>query len=251
MKNLIIICLFFLPCLVVGQVNQKDSKGRKQGVWNKAYPKSKVLEYQGQFKDDKPVGTFTYYYSNSKKKAVIVHEEGTGRSVATFYHETGGVMSKGIYRNLKKDSIWLNYTPSGRLSSSETYKNDLLDGKVILYYLPEDVSDRSLTVSSVCMYVKGLREGECVEYFLNGGVKVKGAYKNDKKSGVWESYHANGQKMNLIRYKDGIQHGWCYAYNTAGKEIAKLYFYYGKKLEGAELTEKMAQLKALGIDPNQ
>jgi antitoxin component YwqK of YwqJK toxin-antitoxin module len=86
---------------------------------------------------------------------------------------------------------------------------------------------------------------------LNGGIKVKGSYKNDKKNGIWESYHANGQKMNLIRYKDGIQHGWCYAYSAAGKEIAKQYFYYGKKLEGAELTEKMAQFKALGIDPNQ
>ena len=251
MKNLIVVCLFFLPGLILGQVNQKDSKGRKQGVWNKAYPKSKVLEYQGQFKDDKPVGTFTYFYSNSKKKAVIVHEEGTGRSVATFYHETGGVMSKGIYRNLKKDSIWLNYTPSGRLSSSETYKNDLLDGKLIMYYLPEDISDKSLTIALTCMYSKGMREGESIEYFLNGAIKVKGSYRNNKQNGIWESYHANGQKMNLIRYKDGAQHGWCFAYSTAGKEIAKQYYYYGRILEGAELTEKMAQLKALGIDPNQ
>ncbi len=251
MKNVIIMCLVLLPGLLFGQVNQKDAKGRKQGPWSKTYPRSKALEYQGQFKDDKPVGTFTYYYLNSKKKAIVVHEEGTGRSIATFYHETGGLMSKGIYRNLKKDSIWLNYTPSGRLSSSETYKNDLLDGKLILYYLPEDVNDKSLTVSSVCMYAKGLREGESLEYFFNGAIKAKGMFKNNKKNGIWETYHANGQKMNLLRYKDGAQHGWCSAYSAAGKETAKQYYYYGRLLEGKELTEKMAQFKALGIDPNQ
>ena len=251
MKNVLLLCLIFSPILLFGQINQKDAKGRKQGVWSKTYPRSKAVEYTGQFKDDKPVGTFTYYYISSKKKAEITHDAATGRSVATFYHETGGVMSKGIYRNLKKDSIWLNYTPSGRLSTSETYKNDVLDGKLIMYYLPEDASDRSLIVSATYMYSKGLRDGECVEYFLNGTVKMKGAYKSDKKNGVWETYHANGQKMNLLRYKDGAQHGWSYAYNTAGKEIAKQYYYYGRILEGKELTEKMAQFKALGIDPNQ
>ena len=251
MKNVLLLCLIFFSGLLFGQINQKDAKGRKQGVWSKTYPRSKAIEYTGQFKDDKPVGIFNYYYLSSKKKAIIVHEEGTGRSVATFYHETGGVMSKGIYRNLKKDSVWLNYTPSGRLSSSETYKNDLLDGKLILYYLPEDISDKSLIVSSTCMYIKGLREGECLEYFINGVLKSKGNFKANKKNGIWESYHTNGQKMNVIRYKDGVQHGWASTHNTAGKETVRHYYYYGRLLEGKELTEKMEQFKALGIDPNQ
>lgn len=251
MKNLILMCLLLLPGFLLSQVNQKDAKGRKQGPWSKTYPKSKTLEYKGQFKDDKPVGTFIYYYKSSKKKAEIIHDEVTGRSSAIFYHETGGVMSKGIYKNLKKDSIWLNYTPSGRLSSSESYKNDLLDGKLIMYYIPEDVADRSLIVSSTCLYVKGLREGEYIDYFINGVVKSKGIYKADKKHGIWETYHTNGKKMNVNRFKDGVKHGWTMVYNAAGKELSRHYYYYGRLLEGQELTNKMEQFKALGIDPNQ
>ena len=71
MKNSILFYLLLLPGLMFGQINQKDAKGKKQGVWSKTYPKSKVVEYTGQFKDDKPIGTFVYYYPSSKKKAEI------------------------------------------------------------------------------------------------------------------------------------------------------------------------------------
>ena len=71
--------------------------------WQKTYPKSRAFEYKGQFKDDKPVGTFTYYYLTNTIKAVIEHQENSNRSVAKMYHENGKPMSVGIYRNLKKD----------------------------------------------------------------------------------------------------------------------------------------------------
>ena len=51
------------------QINQVDSQGRKQGKWEKTHPESAVYQYRGEFKDDKPVGKFTYYYESSKVKA--------------------------------------------------------------------------------------------------------------------------------------------------------------------------------------
>ncbi len=55
-------------------MNQTDSKGRKQGPWRKL--ERGVLKYEGQFRDDKPVGTFTYYYDNKSIKAVSHFESG-------------------------------------------------------------------------------------------------------------------------------------------------------------------------------
>jgi antitoxin component YwqK of YwqJK toxin-antitoxin module len=123
MKVLLMLVFLFFGFVSMAQLNQTDAKGRKQGEWAKTYPKSRVYQYKGQFKDDKPIGTFTYYYESGKVKAVIKHDAGSARSVAYYYHENGNAMSHGIFRNMKKDSIWLNFLPSGRLSTTETYKN--------------------------------------------------------------------------------------------------------------------------------
>jgi len=125
MKRVIVLLLTFYSASLFAQ-NVTDAKGKKQGIWSKTYPGTKVYQYKGQFKDDKPVGTFTYFYPTTKVKAIIKHDAGSNRSVAYFYHENTKLMSAGIYRDMKKDSVWLNFGPSGKLSSSETFKNDWL-----------------------------------------------------------------------------------------------------------------------------
>lgn len=230
--------------------NQIDSNGEKQGPWKKTHPKSTAIMYEGQFKDDKPVGTFFYYYPSKSKQAIIVHDAKSNRSTAIFYHENGNVLSKGIYRSMKKDSVWLNFAPSGRLSSSETFKGDVLDGKKVIYYLSEDASDRTQRILSISNYVDGKLSGEYVEYFDSGIVKTKGTYDKNVKVGIWETNHPNGNLMNLERYKNGELHGWCIVKDESGNETGKSYFYYGERLEGKKLELKMKQFKELGINPN-
>jgi antitoxin component YwqK of YwqJK toxin-antitoxin module len=228
MKFIVSILMFLSVVLVYGQDNQTDAKGRKQGAWVKTYPKSKIIQYKGQFKDDKPIGTFSYYYESGKVKAIVKHDDNSTRSSAYFYHENGNLMSHGIYREMKKDSIWLNFTPAGRISSSETYQNDLLNGKKIVYYVPDNLEDKSRLPSKVSLYENGKLNGESVEYFQSGTVKSKGVYKNDKKIGVWDSFHPNGKKMMLERFKDGVHHGWHFAYDESGLETSRKYYYYGR-----------------------
>jgi antitoxin component YwqK of YwqJK toxin-antitoxin module len=230
------------------QVNQTDAKGRKQGVWEKIYPGTRVYMYKGEFKDDKPNGTFVYFYKSGKSKAVIEHSA-TPRSEGYFYHETGGVMSYGIYTNFKKDSIWVNWDNIGRLSSRESYKNDSLHGMKVIYYLaPEgDKSQRPMTILN---YNNGQLHGEFKEYFDSGKLKNSGTYENNKKVGVWETYHVDGGKMSLERYQNGVRHGWCIGYDKNGKEEGRKYFYRGHLLEGKQLKQKMSEMKRLGISPN-
>lgn len=250
MKLIFSFLFSIVTLLSFGQENQVDSKGRKQGVWVKTYPKSKIIQYRGQFKDDKPVGTFTYYYQSGKVKAVVKHDENSTRSSAYFYHENGILMSHGIYRDMKKDSIWLNFTPTGRLSNSESFKNDMLHGKKIVYYVPENLEDKSRLPSAVYLYENDKLNGEAIEYFQTGTVKSKGVYKDNKKVGVWDYFHPNGKKMMLERYKDGVHHGWHFSYDESGQETSRKYFYYGRLLEGKALEEKMKQMKEKGINPN-
>lgn len=249
MRALLLILLVFSSA-VFAQVNQVDSKGRKQGPWEKVYKGTVVYQYRGQFKDDKPVGKFTYFYKSSKVKAVVNH--GTdGRSEAFFYHENGVLMSYGIYRDMKKDSIWTNFGPSGKLSNKETYKNDILDGPKVVFFVPEDPADKSQRISAMMYYKQGELHGEYTEYFIDGTVMRKGQYESGKKVGVWDEFHPNGKKSHLYRYKNGLKHGWTFSYDENGKELFRVYYYYGRKLEGEELQEKMRQMKELGINPNE
>lgn len=251
MKTHILFLFLTFSSFAFTQLNKTDAQGKKQGPWEKKYPKSIVPQYKGQFKDDKPVGTFTYYYPSSKIQAIIKHDVNSTRSSAVFYHESGVVLSKGIYQNMKKDSVWLNFAPSGRLSSSETFKNDQLNGQKIIYYLSEDLNDKNQRIASVSNYHNGKLEGERIEYFDSGTIKSKGVFKDNKKDGVWITNHANGKVMNTERYQNGVLHGWCTVKNEAGVETGKTYFYHGERLEGKKLEEKMKQFKALGIDPNK
>lgn len=244
---LVAFCVFF----TFGQINQVDAKGKKQGEWGKLYEGTKVFQYKGQFKNDKPVGKFTYFYPSSKVKAVIKHEENTNRSEAFYYHENGALMSYGIFRNQLKDSVWLNFGPSQKISNTETYKNGKLEGKKVIYYIPELQADKSQIPSVVSYYKNDSLHGEYTEYFDEKNIKVKGAYYMNKKDGLWTHYHASRKPMMIIRYKKGVMHGWAYGYDEAGKEIGKKYYYNGRHLEGKILDEKMRQMKELGINPNE
>lgn len=250
MKFNLVAIFSLLALFSFAQVNQVDSKGRKQGIWEKTYPNSIVFQYRGEFKDDKPIGKFTYYYESSKVKAIINHNAITpGRSVAYFYHEEGTVMSYGIYRNLKKDSIWVNMTPSGRLSTVETYKNDLLDGETKVYFIPEDPEDKSQIVSTTINYKAGKLDGPYVEYFLNRRVKTKGNYVDNKQDGAWEEFHVNGNRAATYRYKNGEKHGYAIAYDTNGSRLGEVMYYHGKLMEGKPLENLLKELELNNINP--
>lgn len=243
-------CIFLIVGSVsFGQINQTDAQGRKQGKWQKIYPGTRVYQYKGQFKDDKPIGTFYYYHKNNRPKAIIKHESKLNRSVATFYHETGGVISHGIYRNQKKDSVWTGFDNTGILRFKETYKNGKLNGKRQEFFPPEQGTKKQVTLT-IKHYKNDLLDGEFREYFENGFLREKGYYVQNNKNGVWETYHSTGKKMMQVRYKKGIKHGWSFAYNETGKEIARNYYYKGERYTGDRLKKLLAQMKEKGIHPN-
>lgn len=251
MKGLFLIVALVFSFLTVGQtINQKDGKGLKQGVWQKTYPNSKALEYKGQFKDDKPVGTFTYYYKSTKVKAIIKFDANSSRSSALLYHETGVIMGRGIYKDMKKDSIWEYYGPSGRLSTKETYTKGVLNGNLIVYYVPEDPNDKSQRPAKVTPYKNGVINGDVIEYFDSGVIKSKTSYVNGKKEGIATINHPNGKPMVTERYIHGVQHGWQLAHDEAGKEIGRKYYNHGTLLEGKRLERHLKTCKDKGINPN-
>lgn len=242
--------IFSLISIAASAQNLTDSKGLKQGTWSKTFPNSRIYQYKGQFKDNKPVGTFTYYYITNTVKAVIKHGANAARSEAIFYHENGKLMSYGIYRNLKKDSTWLNFTEIGKLLSTENYSNDLLNGKKTTYFTNNNPDDKRQRILSVANYTMGQFNGEYLEYYENGAISEKGTYAMGKKIGFWERNTLSGKLLIRERYKNGLRHGWSYGFDDLGKQTGKKYYFEGKLLEGKVLERKLEELKKNNIDPN-
>lgn len=250
MKSRLTLLVVLLAGFAFGQINQVDSQGRKQGKWEKTYEGSAVYQYRGQFKDDKPVGKFIYYYESSKVKAVIKHNEvEKGRSLAFFYHENGEVMSAGIYRNMKKDSIWVNFTPGGKLSTKEEFKNDKLNGVTLVYFVSEDIASPNPVVATRKIYKNGILDGDYYEYFVNGKTKMRGKYVNNKQHGPWEEFHLNGNRAITYRYNNGKKHGYQIAYDEGGKRLGEVFYYNGHLIEGERLKALLKDLEAKGINP--
>ena len=250
MKGINLIVFLVLSSIAFGQeVNQTDAQGRKQGKWEKIYPGTRVYMYRGQFVDDEPIGQFLYFYKSSKLKAVIEHDSLSNRAECYYYHPTGGIMSSGILRDLKKDSVWVNFDKLGKVSSKETFKKDSLHGARIIFYPPAEGSKRQ-SASEMFNYDNGTLHGEYRAYFESGRTKSEGTYEKGKKHGIWKNYHHTGRVMNLQRYKSGVRHGWCTTHDESGKQITKNYIYYGRHLTGKELKKKMEEFKRLGVNPN-
>ena len=140
MKAIVIIFLLVSSSvLLFGQsapdtINRTDSKGRKQGVWKKTHPQNTVYQYVGQFKDDKPYGTFKYYYEDGALKSIVKFSNSGMLARSVSFWENGRVMSKGNYINQKKDSTWIYYDQYGYLNLAEQYSIGKLDGWRVVYY---------------------------------------------------------------------------------------------------------------------
>ena len=108
MKKLLLF-LFCIPFFVFSQtINQIDSKGLKQGNWEKTYENGN-RKYEGNFKDDIEQGIFKYYYKTGelKGKKEFFHK---GKAASShFYSKKGKLIASGLYVSQKKDSTWNYY----------------------------------------------------------------------------------------------------------------------------------------------
>ena len=244
-----LILMGLLSSTVHGQ-NKKDSQGRKQGVWEKYYPDAKTLIYLGQFKDDIPYGEFKYYYPSGKIKSIVRHK-GVKRSYAWFYFENEELMSEGLYRDMKKDSLWKNYNAQGYLLSTEVFKNNKLNGERRVFYIQDQVETGEIKCASIEMYKDSILDGPYSQY-LSAGVKVQeGNYLSGAKHGLWKSFHPNGTLASMIKYRNGKAYGYSSAYDEEGQEIYRTYWLDGEKLNKEDLSKYLEKCLKQGVIPEE
>lgn len=225
------------------QAQTVDASGKKQGYWKKKDDKTGKLVYEGEFKDDKPVGTFKHYYpGDTAKRAITYYKDGGKIAYAKLYHQiTGKLMAQGKYISELKDSVWNFYDDGGVLISKDNYKLGKKEGKCLVYLpdgkLAEEKSFKDgiengefkqyfdgKLVKGEGKYLNGKLDGKVSYYYPNGVVAATGVFKNGSKEGVWLYKDKDGKLKEKELYKNGQQ---------ASKKETDAYF---KKNKVAETT---------------
>jgi antitoxin component YwqK of YwqJK toxin-antitoxin module len=219
-------CVFF--CFyATAQMNQTDSKGRKQGAWEKNYP-NKALRFKGQFKDDIPFGTFQYYHPNGQKRAVNVYRKNSGVCISQQFDEEGKLIAEGKYIGEKKDSVWSFYNPKGVLISTETYQMDVKNGLSKTYF------DNGKVAEEVA-YVDGKREGVWIQRIDDGTVVAKAQFVADILNGEAKYFDTSGTPVTSGKYTNGLQHNTWIEYNSEGRPSVYVKYKWGKEVSRKDI----------------
>lgn len=190
------------------QLNYTDSKGLKQGLWRKTNELGQ-LKYEGTFKDGKPTGHFTYYYTGGQKKAETDYFKNGDLAKTIIFHEVGGVKAKGNYLKEKKDSTWSFYDEKERLTSLENYKDNKRHGKSFIFYESGKKFEESEWVNDV-------KSGLNTQFYENEKKKEEGILKDGRYEGKVTRYHDTGEKSAYGSYVNGAQVGDWFYYDDRG-----------------------------------
>jgi antitoxin component YwqK of YwqJK toxin-antitoxin module len=209
-----------LCCCAQDTINQTDSKGKKQGFWQKQDSIGHKV-YEGRFKDGLPMGEFRYYYPDGKLKTVSQVSRSGKIAMTVSYFANGKKMAAGRYLNEKKDSTWQFFSEEdGGMVAEENYKRGMRSG-VSQYYRNDG------KVSEVITWIAGVRYGPWEQYYSDGKIRLRGAYLNDEKNGPFNTFYNSGQPMMSGAYVAGHMDGnWIY-YDEKGKVTKKEYYSKG------------------------
>ena len=104
------------PYLASGQ---RVQNGQARGWYS-----NRQLQYQGQFRDDKPVGRFFWWHKNGNRSTVGQFNrigDRDGRWI--WWHENGLKKIEGSYKDDQPSGVWRSWDGSGKLIKNKDYDN--------------------------------------------------------------------------------------------------------------------------------
>ncbi len=224
--SLLIVSIVFTSLTVFSQpktMNKTDSLGRKQGYWKK-FDEEGHVKYEGNFKDNYPVGEFRYFYPSGKMKARSVYTMKGKVSYTLMFDVNEKKMAEGKYVDEKKDSTWRYYNDQEQLISEETFQKGLKHGIYRTYY-------PGGTINEEIHYLNGKKDGEWIQYYADGIVKLRGIYRDDLLQGLTQVFYPNSKVMVSGTYKNSLKDGiWMY-FDESGKAQKKEIYAKGHKIK--------------------
>lgn len=242
---LLLVCLVSLGAFAqidTANINKMDAQGRKQGQWKK-YEKGKLV-YEGQFKDNVPYGTFTYYHTNGKLKSTTDFIQGVHKVKTVIYHENGHKASEGVFVDQVKDGVWNYYSSNDILITVENYAMGKRTGTWKVF------SSESGNLLEEKNYLNGKLNGVHKTYYTDGEVSLEETYLDGKLNGHATAYYPKTHKISSTGdYLKGVRNGAWDFYDVAGKirsteeyqeaKLLKTYVYLYQHNVGQKINQDM------------
>lgn len=242
---LLLVCLVSLGAFAqidTANINKMDAQGRKQGPWKK-YEKGKLV-YEGQFKDNVPYGTFTYYHTNGKLKSTTDFIQGVHKVKTVIYHENGHKASEGVFVDQVKDGVWNYYSSNDILITVENYAMGKRTGTWKVF------SSESGNLLEEKNYLNGKLNGVHKTYYTDGEVSLEEIYLDGKLNGHATAYYPKTHKISSTGdYLKGVRNGAWDFYDVAGKirsteeyqeaKLLKTYVYLYQHNVGQKINQDM------------
>jgi antitoxin component YwqK of YwqJK toxin-antitoxin module len=201
------------------RINQYNSQGHKDGLWQTFYANGEV-KWEGTYVDGKRDGYFKTYTDAGSLITIDKYindvlqtdaPELAKLDVKKTYFSDGRVQSEGPVKNDLPVGVHRQYNEDGQVVKAEIYDS----GRV----MAEGVLDTS-----------GIQQGEWKEFHENGQLKAIGKYLNGVKVGQWKYYYANTKVFEIGKYdQSGRQQGKWLWYFDNGKVRRESNFYNGQE----------------------
>ncbi|MEN8230675.1 MAG: hypothetical protein ABFS38_21140 [Bacteroidota bacterium] len=124
---------------------------------------------EGEMKQSREIGEWTYWYDNGNKQCVGFYNAGIQDSLWYWYDEDGKLTGTGMYNNGLENGVWINYYSEGMHSDSGAY-------------------------------IDGRRSGLWKYWHENGNLAYAGEIKRGEQIGCWTKYHNNGKKAEEVSH---------------------------------------------------
>lgn len=189
-------------------INQLDSKGKRDGVWKKNFEDSDQVRYEGEFNHGKEIGIFKFYCDDCGSTPVMTKSfsENDDIAVVKYFSKKGKLISEGKMNGKVRIGPWVYYhNGTNNIMTKENYNNGELDGKKLTYYKTNNLAEEINYKNGVkegpnnyfsptgillkkLIYVNDELHGYAIYYDALGNIVLEGNYKKGKKNGIWKTY---------------------------------------------------------------
>jgi len=231
--------LIFLPTLVFAQTNQTDANGLRQGLWQKKQDNGRLI-YEGNFKNDKPVGEWKRYHPGGQVKAIIEYKGDT--AYTQLFDVWRKKVAEGNYVNQQKEGVWKIYK-NGQLTADEEYKHGVKNGKSHQYYDTGEVMEEK-------EWVNEKEDGDYQIFYKSGEPYMQCKMKQGMRHGLFLVSYENGRQEMVAEYRNNLRHGeWKY-FDKEGNLQYTLYYDNGQILNPA-VRDSVDNLKMKALEKNK